>query len=55
MSKQANNGAGEDNFSMWIDGPSRKRGGQKRMCIEVVRMDLSKCNISEDLAQERLD
>lgn len=55
MSKQANNGASEENFSMRIDGPSRKRGGQKRTCIEVVGMDLSKCNLSEDLAQDRLD
>lgn len=40
-------------FSMQVDGLSRKRGRLKRAWIEVVKMDLKKCNISKDLAQDR--
>ena len=36
-------------------GPSRTRGRPKRTWMEVVRIDLRKCNLSEDLAQDRLE
>ena len=33
----------------------RKRGRLKRIWMEVVRIDLLKCNLYEDLAQDRLE
>lgn len=38
---------------MQVDGPPRKSGRPKRTWIKVVRLDLKKCNLSEDLAQDR--
>ena len=36
-----------------VDGPPRGRGKLKRKWMEVVKIDLKKCNLSEDLAQDR--
>ena len=38
---------------MQVDGPLRGRGRLKRTWIEVVKVDLKKCNLSEGLAQDR--
>lgn len=46
---QGNNNGGEEKF-LHVDGPSRKRGTLKRIWMEVVKADLQKCNLSEDLA-----
>lgn len=42
-------------FSMQIDDPLWKRGRQKRTWMEVVKIHLKKCNLCEDLAQDRLE
>ena len=42
-------------FSIEVDGPPRRRGRLKRTSMEVLRIDLRKCNLSEDLAQDRLE
>eukprot|EP00268_Persea_americana_P015107 TRINITY_DN16854_c0_g1_i2.p1 TRINITY_DN16854_c0_g1~~TRINITY_DN16854_c0_g1_i2.p1 ORF type:complete len:146 (-),score=8.65 TRINITY_DN16854_c0_g1_i2:94-531(-) len=42
-------------FSMRIDGPSRKLSKPKMTWMVTVRIDLHKCNLSEDLAQDRLE
>ena len=39
-------------FYMLVDGPPRKGGRLKRTEMEVVRMKMKKCNLSEDLAQD---
>ena len=39
---------------MQVYVPPRRRGGPKRTSIEVVKLDLKKCNLSKDLAQDRL-
>ena len=36
-----------------VDGPPRERGRPKTTWIEVVKIDLKKCNLFEDLAQNR--
>ena len=36
-----------------VDGPPRGRSGPKRMWMEVVRIDIKKYDLSEDLAQDR--
>lgn len=41
-------------FSTQVDGLSRKKGRPKRTWI-IVRIDLKKRNLSEDLAQDRLE
>ena len=41
-------------FSMQADGPPKK-GRPKRIWMEVVRIDLQKCNLFEDLAHDRLE
>lgn len=41
--------------SMQVDGLPRKRWRLKRMLMEVLTFDLSKCNLSKDLAQHRLE
>ena len=51
----SNNGPVRISFSMQVDGPSKKRGRPKRMGMEVVRIDMKKCNISKNLAQDRLE
>lgn len=38
---------------MQVDGPPQGRDRPKRMWMEVVTIDLKKCNISEDLVQDR--
>ena len=38
---------------MKVDGPPRERGRPKRTWMEVVKIDMKKCNLSEDLAQDR--
>ena len=40
---------------MQVDTPSRESGRLKRKWTEVVRIDLKKCNPSEDLAKHRLE
>ena len=42
-------------FSMQVDGPPRVRGRPMRMWMEVVRLDIKKCNLSKDWAQDRLE
>ena len=41
-------------FVMKVDGPPRGRGRPKRSWMEVVKIDIKKCNLYEDLAQDRL-
>ena len=50
---QANNGTVKEKFFMQVDGPPRKRGRRKGTWMEVVRIDMKKCNLSEDLAEDR--
>ena len=38
---------------MQVNGPPRGMARPKRMWMEVVKIDLKKCNLSEDLAQNR--
>ena len=38
---------------MKVDGPPRGRGRPKRTWIEVVKINMKKCNLSKDLAQDR--
>ena len=38
---------------MKVDGSPKGRGRPKRMWIEVVKIDMKMCNLSEDLAQDR--
>ena len=40
-------------LAMKVDGPVRERGQPKRTLMEVVKIDMKKCNLSEDLAQDR--
>ena len=42
-------------FSMHVDVPLRKRDRPKRTWMEVVMIDLKKCNLYEDLAQDRME
>ena len=51
--KQAGNGASKESLAMQVGGLPRGRGRSKRMWMEVVELDLKKCNLSEDLAQDR--
>lgn len=39
---------------MQVDGPPRGRGGLKGTWMEVVTMDLKKCNLFDDLAQNMI-
>ena len=43
------------NFVMQVDGPPRGRGRLKRTWMEVVTIDLKKCNLSKDLAWDALE
>ena len=43
----------KNSLAMQVDGPSRRRCRPKRMWMEVVKIDLKKCNLSEDLAQDK--
>ena len=36
-----------------VDGPARGRGRSKRTWMEVKKIDLKKCNISNNVAQDR--
>ena len=47
--------SGRKGFSLQVNGPSRERVRLKRTSMEVVRLDLKKCNLSEDLAKDRLE
>ena len=38
---------------MKVDGPPRESGRPKRMWMGVVKIDMKKCNLSEDFAQDR--
>ena len=38
---------------MNVDGPPKERGRPKRMWMEVLKMDIKKCNLSGDLAQDK--
>ena len=42
-------------FSIQVEGPLRRRVWPKRTWMEIVTIDLKKCNLSEDLAQDRLE
>ena len=42
-------------LAMKVDGPLRGSGRLKRMWMELVKMDMKKCNLSEDLSQDRLE
>ena len=48
---QANDCVVDERFSMQVDGSPRKMGGLKRTWREVVRIDMKKSNLSEDLGQ----
>ena len=51
----ANNDVNKESFAMQVDGPPRGRGGMKRTWMEVVKIDLKKCNLSKDLIWPRID
>ena len=36
-----------------VDGPLRERGRPKRMWVKVVKTDMKKCNLFENLAYDR--
>ena len=40
-------------FTMKVDGPPRGKGKPKKTWMEIVKIDLKMCNLSEDLAQDR--
>ena len=40
---------GRKSFSLQVDATSRKRGSMERTCIEVVRIYMKKCNLSEEV------
>ena len=40
-------------LAMKVDDPPRGRGRPKRTLMELVKIDMRKCNLSEDLAQDR--
>ena len=50
---QDNNGAVRKSLAMQVDDPPRGRGGPKRTWMEDAKIDLKKCDLSEDLAQDR--
>ena len=52
---QANNGASKEKLAMKTDCPLRGRGRPKRTYKKIVKIDLNKCNLSKDLAQDRLE
>ena len=39
-------------MAMKVDGPPRGRSRLKRTWMEVVKTDIKKCTLSEDLAQD---
>lgn len=51
---QANNYVGEESF-MQVNGPSRQMCRPKEIRMEVVRIDLKKYYLPEDLEQDRLE
>ena len=40
-------------LAMRVDGPPRGRGRPKKTWMEVVKIDMKKYNLSEDLARDR--
>ena len=40
-------------FAMKVDSPSKERGRSTRTWIEIVKMNMSKYNLSENLVQDR--
>lgn len=42
-------------FSMLVDSSSKKMGRPKKTLMEVARVDMEKCNISNYLSQDRLE
>ena len=40
-------------LAMKVDGPPRGSGRPERTWMDVVTIDMKKCNLSEDLAQDR--
>ena len=42
-------------LAMKVDGPLRGMSRPRRMLMEVVNIDMRKCNLSEDLTQDRLE
>ena len=40
-------------LDMKVDGPPRGRNRPKKIWMEVVKIDMKKCSLSEDLAQDR--
>ena len=46
---------GRKRFSTLVNAPSRRRARSKRTWKEVVRIDLKKCNLSKDLAKDRVE
>ena len=43
----------KNSLAMKVDGPPRGRSRSKGTWMEVVKIDMKKCNLSEDLAQDR--
>lgn len=42
-------------FSMQVDWPLKERGRLKRTWMEVMRIDLKKCNLYENSPQDTLE
>ena len=38
---------------MMVDGPPRGRSRPKKMWMKVIKMDMRKCNLYENLVQDR--
>ena len=41
-------------YSMQVNGPPWRNGKPKRAWTEIVRLDSKKCNLSEDLAHDKI-
>ena len=42
-------------LAIQVEGPLRERDRPKRAWMNVVKIDLKMCNLSEDLARDRLE
>ena len=51
---QAGNDAGKEKFDYEVWWPKMRKGYAKDD-VEVVKIDMKKCNLSEDQAQDRLE
>ena len=43
----------QKSFAMKLDGPPKGRGRPNKTWMKVVKMDMKKCNLSKNSAQDR--